>query len=83
MFLFYLKSSFCSQDISVFVLNFWSYRKTTWLERLGLGIMLHSFFEKHKICLNRTETLLILIVNSSNIMSKSSEDFVMERHSVI
>ena len=32
-FLFYLKSSFCSQDISVFVSTFRSCRKTAWLER--------------------------------------------------
>ena len=27
--LFHLKSSFCSQNIYIFVLNFWSCRKTT------------------------------------------------------
>ena len=32
-FLFYLKTSFRSQDIKIFVLTFWSCRKTTWLER--------------------------------------------------
>ena len=31
-FSFHLKSCFCSQDIKVFVLTFWSCRKTTWLE---------------------------------------------------
>ena len=34
-FLFHLKSSFRSQDISIFVLSFWSCRNTTWWERSG------------------------------------------------
>ena len=34
-FLFYFKSSFPSQDIYTFVLTFWSYKKTAWLERLS------------------------------------------------
>ena len=34
-FLFYLKSSFRSQDIQVFVLTFWSCIKRIWLERQG------------------------------------------------
>ena len=29
---FYLKTSFCSQEIYVFVLTYWSCIKTTWLE---------------------------------------------------
>ena len=29
-FLFYVKSSFCSWDIYIFVLNFWLWRKTGW-----------------------------------------------------
>ena len=32
-FLFHLKSSFCSQDIYIFILIFWLRRKTAWLER--------------------------------------------------
>ena len=32
-FLFHLKSSFCSQDILVFVLTFWSCMKTAWIGR--------------------------------------------------
>ena len=40
-----------------------------------------SIFEKHKICSNRTKSLLI--VNLSNIISKINEDFAMERYSVI
>ena len=32
-FLFHLKSSFCSQDIWVFVLTFWSCTKMAWLKR--------------------------------------------------
>ena len=31
-FLFHLKSSFCSQDIWIFVVTFWSRSKTAWLE---------------------------------------------------
>ena len=38
-------------------------------------------FLKNKICLNRTKSLLI--VNKSNIMCKSNEDFAMEQCSVI
>ena len=32
-FLFHVKSSFCSQGISIFLLTFWSLGKTAWLER--------------------------------------------------
>ena len=39
--------------------------------------MLPPIFEKHKISLNRTK--LLLIVNLSNIISKSTEDFAMEQ----
>ena len=48
---------------------------------LILGIMLPSTFEKHKTCLNRIKSLLI--VNLSNIISKDNEDFAIERRSVI
>ena len=35
-FLFHLKCSFCSQNIKIFVLTFWSYRKKiAWFETLG------------------------------------------------
>ena len=37
--------------------------------------------EKHKICSNRTKSLLI--ANQSNIISKKNEDFAMERPFVI
>ena len=37
-FLFYLKSSFCSPDIYVFIMTFWSCRKTAWSERSVLWI---------------------------------------------
>ena len=43
--------------------------------------MLPSIFEKHKICSNRTKSLLI--VNQSNIFSNKNEDFAMERRFVI
>ena len=33
--LFYLESSFRSQDIEVIVMTFWSCRKMTWLEKQG------------------------------------------------
>ena len=42
--------------------------------------MLPSFFEKHKICANRTKSLLI--VNLCNISAKN-EDFAMEWRFVI
>ena len=32
-FLFHPRNSFCSQDIWILVLTFWSCRKTVWLER--------------------------------------------------
>ena len=48
---------------------------------LILGIVLPSIFEKHKTCLNRTKSLLIL--NLSNIISKDNEDFAIEQRSVI
>ena len=43
--------------------------------------MLPSIFEKHKICSNRTKSLLI--VNKTNIISKNNEDFAMERRFLI
>ena len=45
------------------------------------SIMLPSIFEKHKICSNRTKSLLI--DNQSNIFSNKNEDFAMERRFVI
>ena len=42
------------------------------------GILLPSSFEKHKICLNCTKSLLI--VNWSDIISEINEDFAMEQH---
>ena len=39
--------------------------------------MLPLIFEKYEICLNRTESLQIVIY--SNIISKSKEDFAIER----
>ena len=46
-----------------------------------LFIILPSVFEKHKICSNRTKSLLI--VNFTNIIRKNNEDFAMERRSTI
>ena len=43
--------------------------------------MLPSSFEKHKISLNRTKSLLA--VNQSNIISKNNEDLGTERRFVI
>ena len=33
---FHLKSSFCSQDIEVYVLNFWSFRKNGLIRKIRL-----------------------------------------------
>ena len=38
MLLFYLKRSFRSQDIYVFVLTFWSFIETALLEREGISL---------------------------------------------
>ena len=35
-FLFHLKSSFCSEDILVFVTGFWSYRKNDLVRKISL-----------------------------------------------
>ena len=43
--------------------------------------MLPSSFGKHKICSNRTKSLLT--VNQSNIISKNNEDLGIERRFVI
>ena len=43
--------------------------------------MLPSMFEKHKMYSNRAKSLLI--VNLSNIISKSNEDFAMVRHCLL
>ena len=40
------------------------------------SIMLPSIFEEHRVCSNRTKSLLI--VNQSNIISKKNQNFAME-----